>query len=556
MAVFKQSSPETIQKVASTSRAAADVQDELVQVSTPAVFCDSPTWRRRLMWDAIVIGSGMGGLAAGAALAKCGRRVLVLEQHNVAGGLTQTFHRKGWHFAPGVHYLAGVDTGAGRDAQFGRLLAWLTDDALKFSACDNPYDIVHLPGFEFGIAHPESTYRAALHKRFPGHAAAIDGWFAACESARQAAFTLFALHGMPSWLARGRKLWRGSEAERWAHRTVADEMARIDEPRLAAVLGARWEDHGAPPAQAPFAVHALVTGAYNTGSYYPVGGPARFAQTLLPVIEAAGGELQLQADVRRILIRDGHVSGVEYEQRGERRQAQARHVISAMGVANTVACLDADAAPPWQDAIRSLEPGLAYLSLFVGLEGDIRSAGASTANHWIYESEAIGTLWRQPADEDAPGLFVSFPSLKDPDTAGQPTAEVVAVVDRAAFAPWLDLHNEPRPEDYQAFKDWVADRLLAQFLRHFPALRPMVRFHELSTPVTQYRYVRSPEGAMYGVELTAGRLTSPALHVRTPLPGLLLAGQDVTCPGVPAAFMGGFMAAATVDPALWRQFGG
>jgi all-trans-retinol 13,14-reductase len=97
----------------------------------------------------------------------------------------------------------------------------------------------------------------------------------------------------------------------------------------------------------------------------------------------------------------------------------------------------------------------------------------------------------------------------------------------------------------------VEERLLAQFLGHFPALRPMLRFHELSTPLTQRRYVRSPDGAMYGIEMTAKRLTSPALHVRTPLPGLLLAGQDVTSPGVQGAFMGGLLAAASIEPRLW-----
>ena len=63
--------------------------------------------------------------------------------------------------------------------------------------------------------------------------------------------------------------------------------------------------------------------------------------------------------------------------------------------------------------------------------------------------------------------------------------------------------------------------------------------------------MRSPDGAMYGIEMTAQRLNSPALHVRTPLPGLLLAGQDVASPGVPGAFMGGLMAAAAMDPSLW-----
>lgn len=60
------------------------------------------------MWHAIVVGSGVGGLAAAAALGKRGKRVLLLEQHTVAGGQTQTFRRQDWVFATGVHYISGV----------------------------------------------------------------------------------------------------------------------------------------------------------------------------------------------------------------------------------------------------------------------------------------------------------------------------------------------------------------------------------------------------------------------------------------------------------------
>lgn len=505
------------------------------------------------MWDAIVIGSGIGGLAAAAALSKRRRRVLVLEQHSVAGGLTQTFRRQDWTFAPGVHYIGGVGPQPGPENQFGRLLAWLSDGALTFEPCANPYDIIHLPGFEFGISHPESAYRDALLARFARQHTAIGAWFEACAAARRSAFTLFALHSMPAWMAWGLRQWRGREAERWTRHTLADELAQIDDPHLRAVLGARWADYGAPPAQAPFAEHALVTGSYNAGAYYPVGGPGRFAHTLVPAIEAAGGELRLGCDVKRIVTSDGRVGGVEFVQRGERRAEPARQVVSAMGVANTVACLNPDDAADWQQTIRGMGAGISYVSLFVGLEGDIAAAGASSANHWIFESDRIDELWRNPADDDAPGFFVSFPSMKDPASHDSPTAEVVAVVDAAAFAPWLGLPDAERPEEYLAMKAWVEERLLAQFLRHFPALRPMLRFHELSTPLTQARYVRSPGGAMYGIEMTADRLTSPALHVRTPLPGLLLAGQDVTSPGVPGAFMGGLLAAASIEPALWAS---
>lgn len=93
------------------------------------------------MWDALVLGSGIGGLTAAAALAHRGQRVLVLEQHSVAGGLTQTFTRGGWTFATGVHYIGGVGPQAGADGQFGRLLNWLSQGALQFAPGHNPYRI-------------------------------------------------------------------------------------------------------------------------------------------------------------------------------------------------------------------------------------------------------------------------------------------------------------------------------------------------------------------------------------------------------------------------------
>jgi all-trans-retinol 13,14-reductase len=58
---------------------------------------------------------------------------------------------------------------------------------------------------------------------------------------------------------------------------------------------------------------------------------------------------------------------------------------------------------------------------------------------------------------------------------------------------------------------------------------------------------------MYGLEMSAERMRHGALRVRTPLPGLLLAGQDAAGPGIQGAFMGGFMAAAAIEPRLWRQ---
>ena len=195
-------------------------------------------------------------------------------------------------------------------------------------------------------------------------------------------------------------------------------MGYLADPRLRAVLGARWADYGAPPDSAPFLEHALVTGSYNAGAYDPIGGPQRFAATLLPAGQVRGGEVRANASVRRIIVEDGHAVGVVSESEGVEREERARWIVSAMGAANTVACLEPGVAGAWRQTLDGFSPGLSYVSLYLGFEGDIRAAGAASANVWVYENEDVSRVWRAPAGEDAPGLFVSFASLKDPSHSG------------------------------------------------------------------------------------------------------------------------------------------
>jgi all-trans-retinol 13,14-reductase len=502
-------------------------------------------------FDAIVIGSGIGGLTAAAALAKSSRRVLVLEQHFQLGGLTQTFRRREYTFEPGVHYIGGVAEAPGAAGLFGRLLRWLTNGRLRFASIGSPYDIVRLPGFEFPIEAPRAAYIARLKATFPNEVAAIDRYFTACDEAQKASIALFAAKGLPAPIAALVRWFNAKRVKRALGMTTAEAVSQIRDRRLAVLLTARWGDYGMVPAQSPFAIHALVTGRYFAGAYYPIGGPAKFAETLAETITGAGGELRTRAAVAEIRVAHGRVTGVRLAG-GELIEAPL--VISAMGAHNTAAALPNGVAPDWREAVGTLKSGVSYVCLYLGFASDIRQYGATPANVWVYESNEVGRVWERPLEEDAPAIFVSFPTLKDAAHRDPQhhTAEVVTICRWEPFSAWAGSTPKNRPEEYKAAKSLIADKLLAQFKRHFPRLAPLIDFHEVSTPLSQASFVVADRGAMYGLEMSAERMRNSALKVRTPVRGLLLAGQDVMSLGIPGAFMGGFMAAASIEPRLRR----
>jgi all-trans-retinol 13,14-reductase len=305
-----------------------------------------------------------------------------------------------------------------------------------------------------------------------------------------------------------------------------------------------------------FGVQALVTRHFFNGAFYTVGGAKIFAEKLIPVIEQAGGAIRLRAKVEKILVEKGIAVGVELE---DGAQIRASNLFSDAGARNTVLLLPAELrSSAWAQDILALAPSPCHLVLYLGLQGDIEANGASIANHWIHETWNVDDgVWRDPAGSPSPGIFVSFPSLKDPAHAPGPqrrhTAEVLAVADWSSFARWRDSKRLDRPHDYKTFKAAIERNLLAQFTRHFPALAPLVVAHELSTPLSTLSFTGAQQGGSYGLDVSPRRFLSDSLRARTPIPGLFLTGQDVVSPGVTGAMMGGVLAAASVQPRIFRH---
>ncbi len=514
-------------------------------------------------FDAIVVGSGIGGLAAAAALGRANRRVLVLERHRQPGGLTQTFERDGFRFNIGVHYLGGF--GLGQPVQ--RVFEALVGDRLKMAPIPGAFDRLNFPGLRIALDGAGTRGEgAAILAAFPHEREGLARYAESLALGERALQTMLYAHCAPPLAGSALEWLRHGAIERWVGRTTQDVVNEcVSSPQARAALCARWGDYGSPPAESSFALHATVMRSYRDGAWYPVGGAGQFAQAFGAAIRDAGGEIRTDAEVEMFDIEGGRISGVTLTD-GSRLACEC--VVSDIGIRNTLRRLPSiEVDYRWAREGFSLDTSVGVIGLYLGLEGDIAERGATSANEWFYDSWDVNQLWRDPGKEArAPGFFVSFPSLRDPSHEPGPrmrhTCEILAPVDWSIFAQW-DRSNAPggmhpgdvgatRSESYRAFKAKIEQQLLAQFGERFPTLVPCVRVIESSTPVSMATYTGAEHGAMAGLQTSPRRFLAQALRPRTPVRGLYLGGQDAATPGVVGAAMGGLMAAASIEPTLWK----
>lgn len=504
-------------------------------------------------WDAIVIGSGIGGLAAAALLAKhAGKRVLVLERHYVAGGFTHAFHRPGYEWDVGVHYIGQVQDPASRERA---VFDHLTGGRLQWSPMPEVYDRIRIGEREYDFPAGLERFRDRLKSYFPQETAAIDRYLRAVLSCSGKTSLYFAEKALPRPLARVAGPLLRAPFLRWARRTTAEVLAELTtNPELAGLLAAQWGDYGLPPNQSSFAAHAIIAAHYFEGAGYPAGGAPSIAAGIAPLIESAGGRIAFSAEVREVLLdRRQRAAGVRMQ---DGRELRAATVISDAGAWNTFTKLLPPEAPGIASALeelRPLPPSMAHLSLYVGIKRTAAELGLSGTNLWIHptpDHDANVARFANDPSAPLPLLFISFPSAKDPDFErrhpGRATLEVICPVPYDWFAGWEDTRWKRRGGDYDDFKHSLAERLKSGLEQHVPAVRGKLDIAELSTPLSTRHFMNYQHGEAYGVSATPARFALRCLAPHTSVRNLYLTGQDVCTLGVTGALMGGVLAASAI----------
>jgi all-trans-retinol 13,14-reductase len=501
-------------------------------------------------YDAIVIGSGMGGLTSAALMSRAGLRTLVLEHHFAVGGNAQCFRRKKmFDFDVGLHYIGDCGPGGLFPVVMKRLgLA----DKVEFLPMDQDgFDTLIYPDLKFRVPAGWENYESRLKKTFPEEARAIERFVAFMKALGGRTFA----GPTPELEALERRLNKP-----WDACTLGDVFDSLEcSLRLRSVLSAESGTYGAPPSRVTAAMHASLLDHYMKGAYYVRGGSRALIDALVGAIEESGSQIRLRSRVKRILVEGGRVAGVELA-KGE--VFRARYIVSNADAKRTFLEMVGEEriSADLRERLHAYRMALPLFIVYLGLQVDPRDLGLRDSNYFLFPSydpeEDYAACYAGEVPE-RPGALITIASLKDPESRniapeGYTNLQIMSIapaqlsswgVEQGPASGGRYRHTMP----YTVAKRTLEERLLQVTEEMMPGLLRNIVWRESATPLTQERFTLSTGGTSYGFEHTPDQFGERRLATQTEIPGLYLAGANTLFGhGIGGAMVSGVAAGSAV----------
>ncbi len=517
-------------------------------------------------WDAIVVGSGLGGLTTAAYLATNGLRTLVLEKHYLTGGNAHVFRRKQmFEFDVGVHYLGDC----GPDGLIPTVLRGVgLDGKIEFLEMDpDGFDTLMFPGLTFRVPKGWDRYRERLVATFPDDETGLHR----CLDVLQGVVSEFSKVKMPvEPQDMPRLMQEAPNFMKWGMRTLGE---LFDDCRLGrkarAVLDAESGTYATPPSRAPVLMQAALMDHYLKGAYYPKGGGQVLPAHLVEVVRSHGGEVRTRAGVQRILVEDGAAVGVRLSS-GEELRAPV--IVSNADLKRTFLEMvgEEHLSPQTAARIRQYRMALPIFCVYLGLDIDLCERMPNT-NYFYYSSFDIEGMYQDCYEGRVPSelcLFITVASVKDPNTQviaprGHSSLQIMTWVP-SDYRLW-GIEKGPasgekyhRNPVYQTLKQRLTDVLVEGAETVIPGIKEHIVWKEAATPISQEHFTFSSGGTSYGIELSVDQFGPSRPSPKTEIDGLYLAGASTMfAHGIAGVMRGGVgCASAVLDRDLWSEVEG
>ncbi len=506
-------------------------------------------------YDAVVIGSGLGGLTAAALLAKAGRKVCVIERNHSVGGAASAFKKGALTIEPALHQTADPHDPA--DPKHAILTELGILDGIEWVPVSPFFSIKGGPiGETFDLPVGFDAAHHALSSRFPKSRQGFARLLGEMEQIQTGVARLMSAGEERSLLKLVRagvllrslvRDWRASAADVLQRFLGDDEAAKF---AIAGNVGYYADD----PRRLAWPFFAVAQGGFlKSGGRFIKGGSRALSMKLARVVTRAGGSILLGREASAVDFdgsgRPAFVRHVDQRTKAEEQRVGARQVL-----ANCAPHVLASMLPPAEKA--AIERAYAGRALSTSLFTAHFGLGAPPAKFGL-DRYALGVLpdWMTSLEKtgDSARLFAADPSDRlpsygianyaaiDSGLAGDGPA-LVTVVGLDRFDNWAALS----PQDEKDRRERWLDAFQKALDRDYPGFGAAVVERMFLNARSMHNFMNTPAGAVYGfapLPFVRGVWAGVARSPRTPIPGVYLASSFAGSGGFTGAMMGGAAAA-------------
>ena len=497
-------------------------------------------------YDAIVIGSGAGGLAAALTLSRFHVSVLLLEAMPSFGGYLNPYRRNGFTFDTGLHYLGKL--GKGQTFQLLLKDIRLSDDVEFIELNPDEIDRYVFPDFELKLCKGQQRYMERLCCLFPQETDNIRKFFSIFDRIVDGISDPRAISG--GWAAKLKHLIHNPVLLQYFRATYQKMLNKVGANRqLQAALGAHCGNSGLAPERASALLSVMLLDHYLTGAYYPQGGSAALRDAFVNALRRKGVNLKNRTPVVSI----EHKANAFAVKTATQEQYTAHAVISNVNPSITLGQLIKPELLSRRIRHKALKlrPSSGSFFAFIGTDLDLPALGISDANIIHFASDDINTVFRtmnaNTVPDPPPYMFITCPSLKDPQGGLAPpgfhTLQIITGLSYQVFEKWSGRPSRQRGNRYEAFKTAIGQRLIQAAEQYIPDLSNHLNFVEFATPLSSEYWVNAVKGGNFGAEQTPDQIGAGRfLNFSAGIDGLFLAGANTIAGGIQSCVSSGYIA--------------